>query len=223
MTEARKQIGSLPLTYRERLAAGEPEGLLVLHHGRGTDEGDLIGLADAFDPERRLLVVTPRAPLRVEGLPGYHWYVIPRFGYPDPETFHAARAALAEFHDRLWEQTGITPGRTVLGGFSMGTVMSYASAFDAGRPPVSGVLAFSGFVPRVEGWGLDFEGRRGTRAFIAHGRSDPIFSTDYAHRARAQLEAGGIEVEYHESDVGHSVDPAHLRPAREWLDATLSG
>jgi phospholipase/carboxylesterase len=210
-----------PLVYRERPAAGDPDGLLVLHHGRGTEEGDLLGLADALDPARRLLVVTPRAPLRVAGLPGYHWYLIPRFGYPDPDTFHAARGALAELHDRLWEETVIPPAHTVLGGFSMGTVMSYATALDAGRPPVGGILAFSGFVPEVEGWQSHFEDRRDTHAFIAHGRSDPILGVDLAHRARGQLEAGGLEVEYHESDVGHQIDPVHLRAASEWLDATL--
>ena len=51
------------LVYEERLAVGEAEGLLVLHHGRGTDERDLLGLADALDPRRRLHVVSPRAPL----------------------------------------------------------------------------------------------------------------------------------------------------------------
>ncbi len=48
------------LIHRERPAAGEAAGLLVLHHGRGADENDLLGLADVLDPERRLHVVTPR-------------------------------------------------------------------------------------------------------------------------------------------------------------------
>ncbi len=39
------------LTFRERPAAGEPEGLLVLHHGRGADEHDLLTLGDVLDPE----------------------------------------------------------------------------------------------------------------------------------------------------------------------------
>jgi phospholipase/carboxylesterase len=69
--------------------------LLVLHHGRGTDERDLLGLADALDPARRLQVVSPRAPLQLPGSPGYHWYLVPRVGYPDRDTFHAARGALA--------------------------------------------------------------------------------------------------------------------------------
>ena len=70
------------LQYRERPAAGDPEGLLLLHHGRGSDEADLLGLADELDSERRLHVVSPRAPLTLGG-PGYHWYVVPRVGFPD--------------------------------------------------------------------------------------------------------------------------------------------
>lgn len=189
----------------------------MLHHGRGTDERDLLGLTDLLDPDQRLHVVTPRAPLQLPGSPGYHWYLVPRVGYPDHDTFHAARAALAELHDSLWEQTGIDPSRTVLGGFSMGSVVSYAMAFSAERPAVAGVLAFSGFVPVVEDWQPRLDDRLGTRAFIAHGRRDPIIEIGFAHRARELLEAGGIAVEYHESDLGHQIDPAHLEAARAWM------
>lgn len=205
----------------ERTAAGA-EGLLVLHHGRGTDERDLLRLADFLDPEQRLLVVTPRAPLTLAGSPGYHWYLVPRVGFPDRETFEAARAALGELHDSLWEETGIAPERTVLGGFSMGAVMSYAMALGADRPPVAGILAFSGFVPTVEGWEPSLADRTGTRAFISHGRNDPVISVDFAHRARDLLKAGGLEVSYRESELGHQIDPAHLRDAAGWLGEVLA-
>jgi phospholipase/carboxylesterase len=210
-----------PLRYLERAASEEPEGLLMLHHGRGTDERDLLGLADVLDPEGRMQVVTPRAPLLLEGSPGYHWYLVPRVGYPDHDTFHAARRALAELHDRLWTETGIEPGRTVLGGFSMGSVMSYAMALSADRPATAGVLAFSGFLPIVEDWQPSFDDRGETRVFIAHGRSDPIMGIELARRARDLLEAGGLAVEYHESDVGHQIDPAHLPAAATWLREVL--
>jgi phospholipase/carboxylesterase len=212
-----------PLAYLERPAAAAPAGLLVLHHGRGTEERDLLGLADGLDPERRLRVVTPRAPLSLPGSPGYHWYLVPRVGYPDHDSFHAARSALAELHDRLWEETGVGPERTVLGGFSMGSVMSYAMALGADRPAVAGILAFSGFVPVVDGWEPAFEGREATRAFIAHGRRDPIIEVGFGQRARDLLEAGGLAVEYRESDVGHQIDPSHLADATAWLGQALPG
>jgi phospholipase/carboxylesterase len=209
------------LHWLERPAAGEPEGLLVLHHGRGTEESDLLRLADHLDPTQRLRVVTPRAPLTLPGSPGYHWYLVPRVGFPDPETFHASRVALAELHDRLWEETGVGPERTVLGGFSMGSVMSYAMGLGADRPAVAGILAFSGFLPTVEGWEPSFADRQGTRVFIAHGRRDPIMDVEFAHRARDLIEAGGLDVTYRESDIGHQIDPSHLADATAWLGETL--
>jgi phospholipase/carboxylesterase len=159
--------------------------------------------------------------LALPGSPGYHWYLVPRVGYPDRDTFDAARATLAELHDGLWERTGIDPARTVLGGFSMGTVMSYAMGLGGDRPPVAGILAFSGFVPIVAGWQPEFEDRLDTRAFIAHGRQDPIMEIELAHRARETLEAGGLAVDYHESEVGHQIDPGHVRAAVEWFRGTI--
>jgi phospholipase/carboxylesterase len=209
------------LAYLERPAAGDPAGLLVLHHGRGSDERDLLGLADVLDPGRQLHVVTPRAPLQLGG-PGYHWYVVPRVGYPDPDTFHSAYRTLAAFHDELWERTGITPAQTVFGGFSMGSVMSYSLGLGPGRPAPAGILAFSGFVPVVEGWDPSLEDRTGTRAFIAHGRRDPVMEVGFARRASELLTAGGLDVEYHESDAGHHIDPAHVPAAVAWLGRALA-
>jgi phospholipase/carboxylesterase len=210
-----------PLVTVERAAAGEPQGLLVLHHGRGTDEHDLLGLADALDPERRLRVVSPRGPLQAPGWPGYHWYLVPRVGYPDRQTFDAARAALADLHDRLWEETGLEPERTVLGGFSMGAVMSHAMGWSAERPAVAGVLAFSGFVPTVTGWRPSLEDRTSTRAFIAHGTQDPVIENGFGRAARDLLVAGGIDVTYRESGVVHTIDPTTVPIAAAWLGATL--
>jgi phospholipase/carboxylesterase len=209
------------LTYQERPAAGDPTGLLVLHHGRGTDELDLLGLADVLDPQRRLHVVTPRGPLTLPGWPGYHWYAVPQVGYPDPDTFRSSFDALASFHDELWERTGVTPERTVLGGFSMGSVMSYSLGLAADRPAPAGILAFSGFIPTVEGWEPSLADRQSLRVFITHGRNDPIMDVEFGRRARELLEAGGLPVEYHESDAAHHIDPAHVPAAVEWLRATL--
>jgi phospholipase/carboxylesterase len=214
-------MAALPL--RERPATEQPAGLLVLHHGRGTSELDLLPLADVLDPERRLHVVAPRGPLQLPGAPGYHWYAVPRVGYPDPTTFDAAYRALAAFHDELWERTGVPPERTVLGGFSMGTVMSYALGLGADRPAPRGILAFSGFIPTVETWQPHLSDRRTTNVFIAHGRNDPVIEVGFARRARELLEAGGLPVEYHESDMAHGIAPSSIRDASAWLGGVRGG
>lgn len=210
------------LAHLERSADGDPRGLLILHHGRGTDERDLLGLADVLDPERRLHVVTPRAPLTVAGWPGYHWYTVPRVGYPDHASFHATYRKLADLHDELWRRTGVAPADTVLGGFSMGSVMSHALGLGSDRPPIAGILAFSGFIPTVDDWAADPPGRPELRAFIAHGRRDQVIDVEFGRRARDLLSAAGLAVEYHESDVAHRIDPSHISPAQAWLARTLA-
>ncbi len=211
-----------PLVTVERPAAGEPEGLLVLHHGRGTDENDLIGLADALDPEARLRVVSARGPLQVPGWPGYHWYLVPRVGYPDRPTFDASRAALAELHDRLWEETGVGPERTVLAGFSMGAVMSHAMGWSAERPAVAGVLAFSGFVPTVSGWRPSLEDRQGTRAFVAHGDRDPVIESRLRPRRPRPARRGRDRGHLRGDATSSTRSTAPSCPlAADWLAATV--
>lgn len=210
------------LEYQARPAAGQPVGLLVLHHGRGADQHDLLPLADVFDPERRLHVVTPQAPFQLQGAPGFHWYIVSRVGYPDPETFEASRARLSAFHDELWERTGLTPSQTVLGGFSQGTVMSYTMALSAERPAPAGMLALSGFIPTVPGWEPAFSDRQTTRVLISHGRLDPVIPVQFGQQAREVLEAAGLTVDYREFEGGHNVDPRDLPRAIAWLAAVMS-
>jgi phospholipase/carboxylesterase len=209
------------LRFAERPASGEAAGLLVLHHGRGSDEQDMLALGEALDPARELHLIAPRGPLRLGSSPGWHWYLVPRVGYPDPDTFFAAYQQLAGLHDELWQRTGVTPERTVLGGFSMGTVMSYALGLGPDRPTPGGILAFSGFIPTVEGWRAQLEDRTEEPVFIAHGRRDPVIDVTFARRARQELEAGGLQVSYHESDGVHNIDPQQLEAARLWLGANL--
>ena len=205
------------LVFAERPAAGAPDGLLILHHGRGSDEQDLLGLADLLDPGQRVHVITPRAPLQLPGSPGFHWYVVARVGYPDPATFDAAYRQLAVFHDQQLARVGVEPARLVVGGFSMGCVMSYAMGLGRDRPVPAGILGFSGFVPVVEGWSPSLEDRQGLPVFIAHGRRDPVIGIEFAHRAHQLLSAGGLNVDYHEHDLGHQIDQATVDAARGWL------
>jgi phospholipase/carboxylesterase len=205
-------------TFQERPADGPPSGLLVLHHGRGTDESDLLTLGEVLDPAHRLHVVTPRGPLQIPGQPGYHWYLVPRVGYPDPDTFALASAALGAFHDELWSRTGTAPDRTILAGFSMGAVMSYALGLARERPLPAGIMAFSGFLPTVEGWTPDLEGRREVPVFASHGRQDAVISVELGRAAVELLRAGGLDVDYRESDAGHRIDPRELPAAAAWVE-----
>lgn len=212
-----------PLLTVERAAQGEPEGLLILHHGRGADERDLLGLGDALDPARRLHVVCPRAPMKLPGWQGYHWYLVESVGHPEPESFAAARQTLAELHEEVFSRTGLGPERTVLGGFSMGAVMSYAMGLGGDRPAPAGILALSGFLAQVQGWSPALDARAGLPVFIAHGRADNVIDVSFGRRAAETLTDAGLHVDYKESEAGHHVDPAQLPDAVRWLDDALAG
>jgi phospholipase/carboxylesterase len=212
---------AIELEQRLRPAAGEPAGALVLLHGRGADQHDLAPLLDAFDPARRLLGVLPRGPLH---LPpgGAHWYVVPRVGFPDPSTFAASYAALGELLDGLPEAHGVPADRIVVGGFSQGAVMSLALGLGADRPAPAAVVAMSGFVPQVDGFTPDLEGRPGLPVFISHGTLDPVISVAYAHAARDLLE-GHVALTYRETPVPHTIDPALLPGLRAFVAAATGG
>jgi phospholipase/carboxylesterase len=199
----------------ERPAAGEPEGALVLMHGRGADEYDLFPLLDALDPERRLLGLAPRGPL---SLPpgGAHWYELGQMGKPPAETFHPTFALASDWLDGI----GVPMERTVLGGFSQGAMMAYALGLGAGRPRPAGIIALSGFLPEIEGFEYDLSPPLPPIA-IAHGTLDPVIGVDWGRRARAQLEAAGADVLYNESPIPHTIDPAFLVELRPWIRNAL--
>ena len=209
------------LAHRVRPAAGEPEGGLVLLHGRGTDEHDLFPVLDFLDPERRLAAATARAPL---SLPpgGRHWYAFMRVGYPEPQTFFETYGLLAAWLDALPDALGVPWSRTVLGGFSQGTVMSYALGLGAGRPSPAGVLAMSGFMPTVEGFSLDLDSRRGLAVAITHGTLDPVIPVGLGRQARDLLEGAGLAVTYRESAMAHTIDPRLLPELQAWLRGVTS-
>jgi phospholipase/carboxylesterase len=204
----------LGVDLRLREPAGDPAGALILNHGRGADENDLFGLLDELDPERRLVGVTTGAPLTNVPPGGRHWYLVPRVGYPDPPTFADSYRLLSEFADGFLAERGLGWDRTVIGGFSMGSVMSYAIGLGEGRPTPAGILAFSGFVPTVDGWRAELTGRDDLRVAIHHGANDPVISVEFGRAARDLLVAGGLEPAYLETDAGHWLPPEALEPAR---------
>jgi phospholipase/carboxylesterase len=204
------------LEHQLRPAAAQPEGALVLMHGRGADEFDLLPLFDALDPRRRLAGIAPRAPLALAP-GGFHWYLSRRVGYPDRETFLAAYATLERFTAALPSALGVPWSQTVIGGFSMGAVMSYALALGSGRPAPAGVLAFSGFIPTVEGFELEWRGVRGLPVAIGHGTGDPVIPVEFGRQARHAMEQAGARVLYRESPIVHTIDPLFVDMLQGWL------
>jgi phospholipase/carboxylesterase len=209
-----------PVTFSIREPKGTPAGALVLMHGRGADSNDLVPLLDLLDPAGTLVGIFPRGPL---ALPpgGRHWYIVRQIGFPDPDTFLPTFDELAEGLAAPVEELGIGWERVALGGFSQGAVMAYALALAAGRPRPAAILAFSGFIPSVEGFDLALADRARLPVSISHGTLDPVISVAFGRDARDRLAAAGLAVSYCEDPVGHTITPRAVAQARTVLESAI--
>ncbi|HET9495149.1 MAG TPA: phospholipase [Chloroflexia bacterium] len=212
---------SLNLTHLLRPALERPAdgalvpGLLLLH-GRGADEADLMGLESALDP--RLTIVSARAPFRLG--PGFAWYGMSEVGKPDVDTLRASVRELEDFIDGLPGAYGIDPARLYLMGFSQGAVMSAAMALlkpDA----VRGALLHSGYVPANAGLGFSHEAAEGKHFYLAHGKYDDVIPVTFGRDSHEYLQAANADVEYREYPIGHTISEESLYDLSEWLTAQL--
>lgn len=208
------------LVHRVRDAASDPQGALILFHGRGADENDLFPLIDHLDPDRRLLGATPRGPLSMPP-GGAHWYRVKQVGHPDESTFLPTWEKAARWIDAFIAAHDISPERTVLGGFSQGGVMTYSVGLGPDRPRPAGLIALSSFMPRVEGIELNLDGLEGYPVAIGHGIHDPVIGVEWGRDARDRLTAAGADVTYRESPMPHTIDPEFLEDLRGWLEKVL--
>jgi phospholipase/carboxylesterase len=87
----------------------------------------------------------------------------------------------------------------------------------------AGIVALSGFLPRVPGFALDLESRHGLRVAIGHGTADPVIGVEFGREAKQILEEAGLDVTWRESPMMHGVDPAYLAELEGWLREAVPG
>lgn len=207
------------LRYVEHVPEGAEDGALtiVLLHGRGSHEGDLMGLREGLPVGA--VVVAPRAPFA--GAPwgygdGWAWYRYIGGATPEPGSFEASQRELGELLEALPRLLPVRPGRVVLGGFSQGGTMSIAHALrHPGRVPM--VVNFSGFLadhPTVEATPRTVAG---TRFFWGHGRQDPAIPFTLAGAGRKSLLSAGADLEARDYDIGHWISPDELADVSAWI------
>lgn len=198
-----------------RRPKGPAAGTLVLFHGRGADESDLLPLADMLDPDGELLVAAPRAPLPL-GF-GAQWYELGEVGQPDGVSFRAGREAAAEWLAELLTAEKLESRPVFLGGFSQGAVMSYALGLGVDQPRPAGILAFSGYLPTAHGFSVDAGRAQGLPVMIQHGVEDPIIAVEWGRQAGQWLREAGATVSYLEYPMSHTISPEGILAAAEWL------
>jgi phospholipase/carboxylesterase len=98
--------------------------------------------------------------------------------------------------------------------------MAYALGLGRGRSRPKALLAFSGFVPTVEGFELDLESEL-PRVAIGHGVYDQVIGVEWGRRARDLLTEAGADVLYREYPLPHAIDPRFLAELQPWLAETM--
>ena len=195
-------------------AQGAP--LLVLLHGYGSDEDDLMGLAQVLDP--RFHVVSVRAPVPLpEG--GFAWFPLAMTDRGLAVSFEeagAARDQVCELLDAL-QQRYDASGRTLLLGFSQGAGMALYSGF---RMPetIGGIAFLSGlFLPEMVPGGGAGDSLNGIPVFMSHGQFDPLIPISRGRESRDMLTCLRMRIVYNEYSMGHEISAECLGDLQEWL------
>ena len=206
------------LSYRLRLPApAKPTKLLVLLHGVGGNETNLLNLADGIDPET--LVVLGRGPLQMGG-PGFAWFRVnftangPQIS---PEEAERSRTLLITLLQQLQQQHGIAPDQAVIAGCSQGGIMS-ASVGLSSPESVRGFGLLSGrILPELEPVIASKVRMSALKAFLSHGEQDTTLPVHWAHRSDALLTQLGVQHALRLYTMDHGVSAAMHADFVKWL------
>lgn len=209
---------ALPHQVRPAAAAAGPHPGLVLFHGLGSSEGDLMLLGSQIDP--RVFVVSARAPLPYRW-GGYMWYDVEREGPAlGGKSITSTLSLLDRFLDEVVETYGIDPGRLYTGGFSMGAAMAGALAL-LHPDRVAGAIMISGFLPPDPAGKYRSCDAAGHPFFQAHGTRDTVLSIEFGRMTRDFLRRTPVRLTYREYPIGHEVSAEELADLRAWLSTVL--
>ncbi|MFI5253351.1 MAG: alpha/beta hydrolase [Bacteroidota bacterium] len=191
---------------------------LILLHGRGTDENDLLGLSEYLDD--RFLCISVRAPFPFEEGGGYTWYDIIDIGKPEPVMQAESYRKLKQFISHAIKDYPIDPKGIYLLGFSMGSMMSYTLALT--HPELfRGVVANSGYIPEESEPRYRWSNIGKLPFYVSHGIYDPVIPVQFGREAADTLKKNNALVEYHEYPMGHEISEESLHDMGLWLTGQL--
>jgi phospholipase/carboxylesterase len=201
---------------RQPLIPSENAPVLVLIHGLGSDEHDLMGLSPELDP--RLLIVTVRAPHPYE-FGGYAWFDVTL----DEAGVHADEDGAVKSRDLLLtelsglpRELGFEPRQLFLGGFSQGGMMTLGVVLNSPQLLAGAVVLSGRLLPKFVPPTLPDE-LRDLPILIQHGSEDQVLPVAGGREARTFLEEAGSPVTYTEYPMGHDISVESLGQIRSWL------
>jgi phospholipase/carboxylesterase len=186
--------------------AGRPPILLL--HGTGGDESDLLPLGRMIAPGSALL--SPRGKVLEGGMPRFFRRLTE--GVFDEADVRLRANELADFVAGARKAYGLAAPVAV--GFSNGA--NIAAAMLALRPEaLVGAVLLRAMVPLSDPASGDLSGKS---VLLLSGAADPIVPADNAARLATNLKAAGAAVDHRVIPVGHGLSQADLTIAKSWLD-----
>ena len=194
-------------------APGKPP-MLVLLHGFGANERDLLPMAARLDP--RLAVASLRGPYQIR--PGSYSWV----NGNTAEELDNARRMVIECIDQVADSTGADRGRVYLAGFSQGAMLTLAIALTEPEK-IAGAAVLSGrLVAAVRDNHAAPERLRGFPILLTHGTDDRQIPVRSAHDIRQALKPIGVALDYHEFESGHYISDFNVGVLDRWLRRRLA-
>ena len=211
--------------HRADAKSGETENMVVLLHGYGANGGDLLGLSEVWGPSMpNTLFVAPDAPSPCDSHPaGRQWFPIEAAGPVDRmDMIHNLIRSfneLNEFLDVENERAGVPEEKTILVGFSQGTMMALHVGLRRQRQ-LAGIVGYSGKLlnPSL----LESELVTRPPVMLVHGQDDEVVPSSQSIEADEFLKRSGINSQlYLAPRLGHSIDMFGLGLALNFMKTHL--
>jgi phospholipase/carboxylesterase len=208
----------------------EPRATIVVLHGLGADGTDFLSFADEMDlaavgPVRW---VFPRAPVRPVTINNGHrmraWYDILGTDLVRREDEAGLRESFAAVHALLDREVarGVPAHRIVLAGFSQGCAVTLGAGLRY-RQRLAGLAGLSGYLPLAASTAAErSDANRLTPVFLGHGQRDGIVPLARGTASRDALQGLGMDVQWHDYPMEHSVCLEEVRELETWLQKTLA-
>jgi phospholipase/carboxylesterase len=214
-------ITDLSLNFLERPAEpapGRQPWLLVLMHGVGSNESDLMGLAPFVPPQFHVLSL--RAPF-VMGQGAYAWFqfTVDADGtrHIDAQQEQQARALVQQTVEQAARQLHIPAERVVVGGFSQGSIMSLSLLLTRPQLLRAAMVWHGRLLPEVLPLQAADAAMAGKSLWVSHGTYDNVIPLTSAHAIRDRAKRLPLNLSYQEYPGAHEIRPEELRASMQWL------
>ena len=192
--------------------------VIILLHGYGSDEKDLLGLCSFFP--KNYLIISARAPYPLPG-GGYEWYEMTEVkGLHDGDAAQLANSMdlVKKFIPQIIAKYKTDPKLVYLMGFSQGAIMSYRVGLTA-PTMLRGIGVLSGTIyPSLKPMIKMTPALKQLRIFIAHGNADNRISFEDGSRAFDYLTSIGLTPDFHSYEgMGHTISKEVMADLVKWL------